>query len=121
MKKLTTLLGLVLLSFNAQSSATHLPPSTEDSMTGVGIPKLQFCNTGGTEYFYCSPVQQLPASFAHTSADAFDDSMVAAGCSKLDERRFHCKGDVFQWGGDSVWWRFKKNGSLTTTYVYIYD
>ena len=121
MKKLTALVASALLSLTAQSTIASSTPPSEDALVGTGIAKFQFCNTRGTPHFSCNPVQHLPASFAHTSAAVLDDMLVAAGCSDRNDGSFYCRGDASKSGVDSVWWRFKKDGMLTATYVYIYD
>lgn len=120
MRKLTATLALALLSVDAQS-ATNSIPAGDDALLGTGIPKFQFCHTRGTEHFSCDPIQQLPASFANTSADALESSLTSAGCTDRHDGSIYCRGDALQSGVDSVWWRFQKDGYLTTTYVYVYD
>jgi len=121
MKKLTALVASALLSLSAQTAVAGSTPSSEDALVGSGIPKVMFCNTRGTQYFSCDPVQQLPASFARTPAAALDEALTAADCSDRNDGSFYCRGNPLQSGVDSVWWRFKKNGMLTATYIYIYD
>lgn len=121
MKKLTAFVASAMLSLSAQTAIAGSTPASDEALLGTGIPKFQFCNTRGTPHFSCNPVQQLPASFVRTSADVLDDVLVAAGCSDRNDGSFYCRGDALQSGIDSVWWRFKKNGILTATYVYIYD